>query len=345
MSTFIGKTRDSLVEVDNQGRFVRTAAGFRHQISKDDVAFQPESGRYHLYISLACPWANRCLAVRNLKGLQSTIDVSVVHPTWQRTRPLDDNDTHAGWVFAPGQELSNTNGYGKLLPKKSVDIDPINGVKSIRDLYELSGDTLKKYSVPVLWDKKTNQIVNNESSEIIRLFTVVFDEFASGPLAKYNFYPEELRKEIDEINSWVYDDINNGVYKCGFAKSQLAYDEAVEVLFNALDKVEDILSSHRYLVGNTLTEVDIRLFMTLVRFDEVYAVYFKCNVRSISSYPNIINYCRDIYQIEGMKESIDMEHIKIHYYTSHAVLNHYAVIPKGPNVLADLALPHDRNRF
>lgn len=309
------KPVDSLAEVTIKGEFIRSPSQFKNIISADHPVFQPEYDRYHLYVSYACPWANRCLAVRELKGLKDCIGLSVVHPTWQRTRPEDPADTHTGWVFVPANTpLVSTSGYGSFpLPENTVDT--INDAKSIRDLYEMSGDTHRKYSVPVLWDKKTKQIVNNESSDIIRMFNHAFDAWTSGPFATYSFYPEELRKEIDEVNEWVYDGINNGVYKCGFAKSQEAYDAAVKTLETALDRVEEILSKHRYLVGNTLTEADIRLFMTLVRYDEVYVVYFKCNSRIIANYPNILNYCRDLYQLRGMANVINMQHIKTHYFT------------------------------
>jgi len=280
-----------------------------------------------------------------MKGLQQCIGVSVVHPTWQRTRPENPNDTHHGWCFLENTNLAlhSPSGMGSFVVEGCTN-DPINGVKFIRDLYVLNNDILGKYSVPILWDKTTNTIVNNESSEIIRMINSEFNEFTSGPCADVDLYPENLRTKIDEVNAWVYPTINNGVYKCGFAKLQQAYDEAVTEVFEALEKVECILSESRYLAGNSFTEADLRLFMTLVRFDEVYVVYFKTNIRCISSYHNIRNYCRDIYQLYGMADSIDMTHIKTHYFTSHPTLNHYAIIPKGPNVIADLTLPHDRER-
>ncbi len=203
---------------------------------------------------------------------------------------------------------------GKFSPAGCTP-DVINGCKTIRELYELSGDTLGKYSVPVLWDTHTSRIVNNESSEIIRMLTREFDEWATGDFKSHDFYPEPLRAEIDEVNAWVYPGINDGVYKCGFAKTQLAYDEAAAELAAALDRLELLLSSQRYLVKGGLTEADIRLFMTLVRFDEVYVVYFKCNSKTISEYFNIRNYCRDLYQLPGMADAINMEHIKMHYFT------------------------------
>jgi len=221
--------------------------------------------------------------------------------------------------------------------------DPINGAKSVRNLYEKANDTHGKYTVPVLWDKKTGTIVSNESSEIIRMFNSAFQDFAEGPMKDWDFYPGHLRTKIDEANEWIYPQINNGVYMCGFAKTQAAYDEAIDILTQGLDRLEALLSSQRYVAGDILTEADLRLFMTLVRYDEVYVVYFKTNTRRIVDSENILNYCREIYQIPGMKETINMEHIKIHYFTSHPQLNHYAIIPRGNDFLGSLAMPHNRN--
>lgn len=311
------KIRDATAETDVQGKFVRTAAGYREIISNEHPIFKPEFDRYHLYISYACPWANRCLAVLKLKGLETCIKFTVVHPTWQRTKPDNPNDQHCGWAFYQSNSqppLSNPNGHGSFSPS-GCDPDPNAGANFIRDLYEKSNDTLGKFSVPVLWDKYTNTIVNNESSEIVRMFTKEFDAWATGPMAGLDLYPVSLRSSIDEVNGWIYPNINDGVYKCGFAKSQIAYDEAVTNLYAALNRLEEHLGTSRFLNSNSaITEADIRLFMTLVRFDEVYVVYFKCNVRRISDYNNIHNYVRDIYQMHGMSDCINMEHIKIHYY-------------------------------
>lgn len=310
------KALDSTAQVAKDGSFVRSETKYRNQISADpENPFQPESGRYHLYISYACPWACRCLAIRNLKGLQDCISMTVVHPTWNRTKPDDPNDTHCGWIFAaPNETVLSTTGYASYgFPDTSVD--HLNGAKTVRDLYELSGVQQNVFSVPVLWDKKLKKIVNNESSDIIRMLTHVFDQFSSGPFAKTHFYPEPLRAAIDNVNDWIYPGMNNGVYRCGFGKSQKAYDEAISTLTETFDRIEDLLSKQRYLVGNTLTEADIRLFVTLVRFDEVYIVYFKCNTRAVSLAPNILNYCREIYQLPGIKESVNMDHIKTHYFT------------------------------
>jgi len=333
-----------LHESDHHGRFVRSEAGFRNVISKDSPDFYPESGRYHLYVSYACPWAHRCLLVRALKGLEDAISISVVHPTWQRTRPHDDNDSHTGWTFCSPEDepFTATNGYGSFKGYDCIP-DTLNNAKYLRDLYELSEDISGKYSVPVLWDKKTNQIVNNESGEIILMLNSQFNEFARNP--ELNLYPEHLQQLIEETNNWIYPHINNGVYRCGFAKTQLAYDEAVNDLYEYLDRAEEILSRQRYICGSELTIADIRFFVTLIRFDEVYVVYFKCNVKKISEYPNIYNYLKELYQIEDIKKTINMYHIKTHYFSSHPNLNFYSIIPKGPNVLTDLETPHDRHRF
>lgn len=312
-----GIVRDSLAEVDANGRFLRTASGYRDIISSTHPIFKPESGRYHLYVSMACPWANRCVALINMKGLQEAIGITVVHPTWQRTRPEDPNDQHCGWVFHDSENdppLTNTLGHNSYNPS-GCSPDHINHAKSIRDLYVLSGDTVGKYSVPILWDTNTKSIVNNESSDILRFLTVEFDAFASGIWRSHDFYPLSRRQEIDEVNAWIYPGINDGVYRCGFAKTQLAYNEAIESLSCALDRLELLLSRQRYLLsGRVLSEADVRLFMTLIRFDEVYVVYFKCNTKQIRDYHNIRNYCREMFQLPGMEASINMEHIKIHYF-------------------------------
>ena len=325
MSAFQSQVRDALAEVSGDGKFVRTAAGFRNIISKDHPIYQPEKGRYHLYISYACPWANRCLIFRKFKGLENIISFTAVHPTWQKTKPNDPEDKHCGWAFYDSQTkvpLKNPNGFGNFVIE-GCEPDPVNNANFVRDLYELSKDTLKKFSVPVLWDKKTSTIVNNESSEIVRMFNSVFDDLlaeekddGNHPYRHHDFVPASLLPQIDAVNELVYHNINDGVYRCGFAKSQSAYDEAVENLYNALDQVEAILSTNRYLVGDRLTEADIRLFMTLVRFDEVYVVYFKCNRKILMhDYPHIHQYMRELYQLPGMAECIRMDHIKTHYYT------------------------------
>jgi len=282
------------------------------------------------------------MIVANLKGLRDHITFSVVHPTWQRTKP--ESDEHCGWVFRNPEDpsVSSIQGFGSFDCEGCIP-DYINQTKTVRELYEKCGGTTGRYSVPILWDKKEDTIVNNESSEIIRMLNSSFNELAI--FKDLDLYPNELQKEINEINTFVYDGINNGVYKCGFAKTQEAYNQAFNELFDALDKVEEILSKNRFLVGNRFTEADVRIFPTLVRFDEVYVVYFKCNKKRIIDYPNILNYCREIYQMPGIKETVNMKHIKTHYYTSHKDINYYAIIPNGNNFIAELEKPHDRNKL
>ncbi|PSC67156.1 Glutathionyl-hydroquinone reductase [Micractinium conductrix] len=287
--------RTALDEMGAKGEFKRKDSAFRDIVQKGG-RFKPEAGRYHLYVSLACPWACRCVAVMHMKGLQDVVGLSVSHPTWQHTRP--GQDEHCGWAFAsPGDPpLSSSTGQGSFDCADCIP-DTVNGAKFVRDLYALSHDTSGKYSVPVLWDKKEKCVVNNESSEILRMFNSEFNELSSAP--DLDLYPADLRAKIDEINDWVYPTINNGVYRCGFATSQEAYETAFDELFAALDRVEGILGQQRYLAGDVLTEADIRLFMTLIRFDEVYVVYFKTNKAFIHEYPNLRGYVQDLYQTPG----------------------------------------------
>eukprot|EP01041_Mallomonas_annulata_P007626 gene7624-15613_t len=305
----------------NNGRFQRVESTFREIISNEHPEYKPESGRYHLYISYACPWANRCLTVLHLKGLQDVIGVSVVHPTWQKTKP--EVDDHSGWVFRSPEDppVTPLTGVGEI-PCAGCIPDTVEKTSAVRELYEKSGDTAKKYSVPVLWDKTTGRIVNNESSDIIRMFNSAFSALGSGTSEReLDLYPEDLRSLIDDTNQWVYASINNGVYKCGFSRSQVAYEEAVHDLYVGLDRLEDILSRQRYLCSDTrLTEADVRLYMTLVRFDEVYIVYFK---KAIRDYPHIRNYLRELYQMPAFGATTQMDHIKFHYFTSHPALNPY----------------------
>uniref|UniRef100_A0A7S3XM83 GST C-terminal domain-containing protein n=1 Tax=Heterosigma akashiwo TaxID=2829 RepID=A0A7S3XM83_HETAK len=295
------KAKTALDEMDKKGAFIRTDAGFRDWVSGSSEKFKPEAGRYHLYISWACPWANRCAMVRKLKGLEDAIGLSVVHPTWQRTRPDDAADAHCGWAFAaPGDPpLAPLAPGGRPVPCEGCVPDAVNGAKFVRDLYEKANDSLGKYSVPILWDKKEQTIVNNESSEIIRMLNSEFNAFAEQQPA-LDLYPPALRAAVDAANAWVYPAVNNGVYRSGFAQTQEAYEEAVDELFAALDRMEALLATNRFLAGPAFTEADVRAFQTLVRFDEVYVVYFKCDKKKISQYPNILNYCREIYQVVRM---------------------------------------------
>ncbi|PRT56929.1 Glutathionyl-hydroquinone reductase YqjG [Wickerhamiella sorbophila] len=305
------------------GRFVRTVTQFRNWLSKDGKvaetgrAFPAEANRYHLYVSYACPWAHRVLAARTLKGLEELLPVSVVHPLMLKN----------GW------ELSSD------FPGATGD-----QLYDLKFLYQLYTKADPKYTgrvtVPVLWDTKEQTIVSNESSDIIRMLNTAFDDLGAKP---GNYYPEELRPQIDDVNSWIYDLINNGVYKCGFATTQEAYDENVYPLFEALDRVEAILSKQRYLTGSRLTEADVRLWTTLVRFDLVYVQHFKCDIKRISDYHNIQNYMLDLYQTGGLGETVNVPHIRTHYYRSHNTINPYGIISAGPKL--DFNAPHDRNRF
>jgi putative glutathione S-transferase len=303
------------------GAFKRQESQFRNWVTPDGApgptgegGFAAESGRYHLYVSHACPWANRTMIFRKLKGLQDHIDVSVVHPDM-----LGD-----GWTFAT--DFPGATG------------DRLFGSDYMRDIY-LRADpgVTTRVTVPVLWDRKTGTIVSNESAEIIRMFNSAFDGITGNGL---DFYPEDLRGRIDEINARVYDEINNGVYKSGFATTQDAYDDAVHALFDALDWVEDILSRNRYLAGHRITEADWRLFTTLARFDAVYHLHFKCNRRRLIDYPNLWAYARELYQWPGVAETIDFDHIVRHYHYSHESINPHRIIPINPVI--DWSRPHGR---
>ena len=298
------------------GRFVRQESRFRSWVTADGgTGFKAEPGRYHLYVSLACPWAHRTLIFRALKGLEAAISVSIVDP-------LMGAD---GWAFSEGPGC---------IP------DTVNGKRFLHEIYTLAlpGYT-GRVTVPVLWDKERRTIVSNESSEIIRMLNRAFDAWGRADL---DFYPEELRGRIDEVNAFVYERINNGVYRAGFATSQAAYEEAFDQLFEALDRLEALLARQRYLAGGRLTEADWRLFTTLVRFDAVYFGHFKCNLRRISDYPNLANYARELYQVPGVAPTVDFEHIKRHYYGSHRQINPTGIVPKGPAL--DFAARHDRAR-
>lgn len=298
-------------------------------------------------MSYACPWAHRTLLFRALKGLTDAISVTVVHPVWQKTKP--GVDEHAGWMFgtaaaddATTTTWKNSAGHGGPFATHYPDTaaDPYGDAASIREVYESVRDTDGKYTVPILYDTKTKTIVSNESSEIIRMLNTEFDEFATR--ADLDLYPEPMRDAIDAVNDWVYPGLNNGVYRCGFAKTQAAYDKAIAELTAAFDKMDGILQTQRYIAGGRFTEADVRLFVTLVRFDEVYTVYFKTNTRSIAHTPAVLNYCREIYQMPGVAETVNMEHIKTHYYCSHPTLNYYSIIPKGGGFEELLAQPHNR---
>jgi glutathionyl-hydroquinone reductase len=305
------------------GRFKRSQSQFRNWITPDGAAgpsgapgFKAEAGRYHLYVSLACPWAHRTLIFRALKGLTDLIPVSVVHPLM-----LDK-----GWQFRPEDDADATP-------------DPLFGAEALYEVY-LKADPhySGRVTVPVLWDKHQNTIVSNESAEIIRMLNSAFDDITGS---SENFCPQGLLGEIDAMNARVYDSVNNGVYKAGFATTQAAYEEAVTALFETLDELDAHLAKQRYLVGNRLTEADWRLFTTLIRFDAVYVGHFKCNLRRIADYPNLSGYLRDLYQHPGVRETVNLRHIKHHYYQSHATINPTGIVPLGP--VLDLDSPHGRD--
>ncbi|MBX8784184.1 glutathione S-transferase family protein [Ochrobactrum sp. GRS2] len=319
-----GKWHDQWYDTKaTDGRFVRSASQFRNWITADGSAgpngiggFKAEAGRYHLYVSLACPWAHRTLIFRALKKLENVISVSVV----------DYLMAEEGWT---------------LTGKDGATPDHLYGAKRLYEIYTRADPNYSgRVTVPVLWDKQQQTIVSNESAEIIRMLNTAFNEFGDASL---DFYPEDLRAEIDAMNEFVYPNINNGVYRAGFATSQDAYEEAYSNVFDALDRIETILGKQRYLTGSRLTEADWRLFTTLIRFDPVYVGHFKCNKARIADYPNISNYVRELYQVPGVAGTVNFTHIKNHYYMSHKTINPTGVVPLGPQL--DYDAPHDRARF
>ncbi len=303
------------------GAFVRSTAAFRNWITKDGSAgpsgeggFPAELGRYHLYVSHACPWAHRTLIFRALKGLSDHISVSVVHPDM-----LSD-----GWTF----ETDSDGATG----------DTLYDLPFARDIYIKADPNISgRVTVPILWDKQRETIVSNESSEIIRMLNSAFDALTGNT---DDYWPEEMRSSIEEVNTRIYDTINNGVYKSGFATSQAAYDAAVGPLFDSLEWLEQRLSDNRYLMGDRLTEADWRLFTTLVRFDPVYHLHFKCNRKRIVDFPNLWGYTRELYQIDGVEETVNMAHIVRHYHYSHDSINPHRIIPTNP--VLDFNAPHAR---
>jgi glutathionyl-hydroquinone reductase len=299
------------------GKFVRKATSFHHWIKADgSTPYTPDAGRYHLYVSLACPWAHRTLIFRKLKGLEDVIDLSIVDHFMGKN----------GWQFGDGPGC---------IP------DPVNNAGFMHQIYAAAdAEYTGRVTVPVLWDKQSGTIVNNESSEIIRMLN---SEFAAHSNNDYDFYPEDLRSEIDAVNDRVYNTLNNGVYKNGFATTQDAYEAAFDELFGTLDFLEELLDRQRYLAGDRITEADWRLFVTLIRFDAVYVTHFKCNLRRIEDYPNLSNYLRELYQIPGISGTVDMHHIKHHYFGSHESINPHLIVAKGPEL--DFERPHDRERL
>jgi len=303
---------------NKQGNYEREDAIFRNWVTSDGSpgptgsgGFKAEPGRYHLFVSLACPWAHRTLIFRKLKQLEDHIGVTIVDP-----KMLEQ-----GWIFS----------------KHSTE-NPLGDLSYYHQIYTAAKpDYTGRVTVPVLWDKKLQTIASNESSEIIRMFNSAFNDITGNT---DDYYPIDLHQQIDEINTLVYQNINNGVYRAGFATTQAAYEEAYDNLFSALDNIEQQLSNKRYLVGDKLTEADWRLFTTLIRFDSVYYGHFKTNKKQIEDYPNISNYLRELYQYEGVAETVDFEHIKTHYYYSHTNINPTQIIPKGPEI--NYSRPHNR---
>ena len=322
-----GKWTDKWYDTKSTGgAFKRQDAAFRSWVTSDgspgpsgEGGFEAEAGRYHLYVSLACPWAHRTLIFRKLKGLEDKISLSVVDP------PMLDE----GWTM-----------YGA---DGATVADFVNRKTKLYEVYQLADpDYTGRVTVPVLWDRKRGTIVSNESAEIIRMMNEAFDELG-GVNTELDFYPEDIRGEIDAINSSVYDRVNNGVYKAGFATGQSIYEGEVTALFDELDRLDKLLSRQRYLAGSRITKADWRLFTTLVRFDAVYHGHFKCNLRRIADYPNLSNYLRELYQVPGVAETVNFTHIKQHYYGSHRTINPTGIVPVGP--ILDLDGPHDRARL
>ena len=302
---------EEFAERNRKGSYIRTTTTFRNWIGDDD--FPAEADRYHLIVAHACPWAHRTMIFRALKGLEDVISATFVEPL------MVDN----GWEFSAGG-------------------DPVTGAQYTHQIYaKAAPDYSGRCSVPILWDKKSETIVSNESSEIIRMLNGAFNHFAANSIP--DLYPEDLRAEIDAVNEVVYNNINNGVYRTGFATTQNAYEEAFSDLFTALDQMEARLEGQRYLTGARITEADWRLFATLIRFDTVYVGHFKCNRQPISDYSNLSNYMRELYQWPGIAQTVDMPRIKQHYYSSHLAINPFGIVPSGPN--QDLNASHDRNRL
>jgi glutathionyl-hydroquinone reductase len=315
------------------GRFVRPTTRYRNWVTPNgdagpsgDGGFPAQRGRYHLYVALACPWAHRTIIFRRLKLLEHVVSMSVVEPI----------QGERGWKFGTAAQASRDgNNFD------SATIDAVNGTGALADVYLIADPRFTgRVSVPVLWDKERRTIVNNESAEIIRMFNSAFDAFTPD---RTDYCPAPLRAEIDDINARVYEHVNNGVYRCGFALTQEAYEEAFHALFAELDALEEQLSRQRYLVGAHITEADWRLFTTLIRFDAVYYSHFKCNLRRIADYPSLSNYLRDLYQQPGVAGTLNMDHIKRHYYGSMRHINPRGIVPLGP--AQDFSAPHDRGRL
>ncbi len=319
-----GEWHDQWYETKQHGgRFQRESSAFRNWVTADGAAgptgesgFRAEPGRYHLYVSYACPWAHRALIFRRLKQLEDAISVDVVH--WHMGKN--------GWELRPGDGATG---------------DSLFGLDFLHQVYTRArADYTGRVTVPTLWDRQRETIVSNESADIIRMLNGAFDAYGDDSL---DFYPEDLRPEIDAVNARVYETVNNGVYRAGFATTEDAYVEAYDALFGTLEDLEARLARQRYLAGDRITEADWRAFTTLLRFDPVYHGHFKCNKRKLSEYPNLYAYTRELYQVPGVAETVNMHHIKHHYYVSHDMINPTGIVPKGPEINYDA--PHDRDRL
>lgn len=304
-------------EPDNKGRFIRQESAFRDwMVDEEGARFRPEAGRYHLYVSYACPWAHRILIMRKLKGLEQAITVSVVHPLM-----LDD-----GWQF---------------LDYPGSTSDPVHGARFLREVYQAADPQFTgRVTVPLLWDTREQTIVNNESRELLRMLDHRWQSVATDTT---DYAPGALLAKVDETIDAIYEPVNNGVYKCGFAQSQEAYEEAADALYEALDHWDGVLGRQRFLCGSSITEADIALYTTLVRFDPVYSVHFKCSQRRIMDYPNLLNYMRDLYQRPAFRETTNMDHIRQHYYGSHGFINPKGIVARAP--IVDLDAPHGREQL
>jgi putative glutathione S-transferase len=303
---------DAYESTTEDGEFDRQETTFRNWVGEDD-RFPVEAGRYHLYICRACPWAHRTAMTRRLKGLEDAVSLSLVRP-----ERYDD-----GWEFSEDHD------------------DPLYGASYLREVYtRADSDFTGRVTVPVLWDKARETVVNNESEEIMRMLDVAFDDLAERDV---DLYPEGYRDAVDRLLDDVYEPINNGVYRAGFAGTQAAYENAVDDLFDALDHYEEVLADRRYLAGDVLTEADVAMFVTLVRFDDVYHTHFKCNRRAIHEYPNLWNYTKELYQLPGVAETVNMDHVRRHYYVSHGDLNPKRLVAVGPDL--DFDGDHDRDRL
>ena len=304
-------------EQSEAGEFKRQADAFRQYVTANGSSGYPaEAGRYHLYVSWACPWAHRTIIVRKLKQLESVVGMTVVDP-------IRDEQ---GWAFREGPDHS---------------LDPINGFHFLSEAYNATDPNYRgRITVPVLWDRVTQRIVTNSDDDLMRMFNGEFNRFTGSPI---DLYPEGLRKEIDELNDFIYENVNDGVYQAGFATSQHVYEQAVQRLFDALDQLDVRLARHRYLFGPEIVETDWRLFVTLIRFDAVYHGHFKCNLRRIIDYPNLFGYLKDLYQTDGIAGTVNFGHIKRHYYITHNDINPTRIVPLGPG--QDLSAPHSRERL